>query len=346
MPTAFVTGATGFLGLNLVEQLAERGWIVVAYHRPTSDTKRLSQFPVRLAEGEIADFDAVANAVPPNVDAIFHLAANTTAWARRRHEQERDNIEGTKAVIAAARAKAAKRVVHVSSWFVYGLDHPTIHESTSQTGQFSHVNYVRTKALAEQEMKRAAAEGLPAVILNPAQIIGRYGDRGWGKMFALVASRRLRGIPPGSGSFCHAEAVARAIIAAADRGRIGHNYLLGGCDASFAELVRLVGVLSRQPVPRRTLSPSAMRLAARLNALAASVTGREPDLTPQAAELMLAHPRVVSTKARDELGYQPASLRLMLDDAYRWLKGEGYLVAAEAAHAAPAPQRRPALAGR
>ncbi|MCW5698760.1 MAG: NAD-dependent epimerase/dehydratase family protein, partial [Rhodospirillales bacterium] len=335
MPTAFVTGATGFLGLNLVEQLSERGWIVVAYHRPTSNTRRLSQFPVRLIEGDIADFDAVANAVPQGVDAIFHLAANTSTWSRQRHEQARTNIEGTKAVIAAARAKAAKRLVHVSSWFVYGLEHATIHESTSQMGQFSRVHYVRTKALAEQEVKRAAAEDLPAVILNPAHILGRYDDRGWGRLFALVASRRLGGIPPGSGSFCHAEAVARAIIAAADRGRVGHNYLLGGCDATFAEVVRFIGVLSRQPVPRRTLSPFAVRLSARLKAIAAGVTGREPSLTPHAADLMLAHPRIVSTKARDELGYQPASLRLMLDDSYRWLKGEGYLAAAETARPAP-----------
>ncbi len=63
MPTAFVTGATGFLGLNLVEQLSERGWIVVAYHRPTSDTARVTRFPVRLTEGDIADFDAVAVSV-------------------------------------------------------------------------------------------------------------------------------------------------------------------------------------------------------------------------------------------------------------------------------------------
>lgn len=346
MPIAFVTGATGFLGLNLVEQLTERGWIVVAYHRPTSNIKRLSQFPLRLVEGEIADFDAVAAAVPQGVDAIFHLAANTTTWARRRKEQTRDNVDGTKAVIAAARAKAAKRLVHVSSWFAYGLDHATIHESTSQTGQFSGVNYVRTKALAEQEVKRAAAEGLPAVILNPAHILGRYDLKGWGRLFGLVAQHKLAGIPPGSGSFCHAEAVARAVIAAADRGRVGHNYLLGGCDASFAEMVRFIGVLLRQPVPRRTLSHFSVRNSARMKAMVAAVTGREPLLTPQAAELMLAHPRIVSTKARDELGYQPASLRAMLDDAYRWLKGEGYLAMPDPARPVPAPQRRPALAGR
>ncbi len=345
MPTAFVTGATGFLGLNLVEQLSERGWVVVAYHRPTSDTARLSQFPVRLAEGYIADFDAVANAMPQGADAVFHLAANTSVWSRRNAEQTRDNVDGTKAVIAAARAKAVKRVIHVSSWSAYGLEHATIHESTSQSGQFSKVNYVRSKALAEQEMKRAAAEGLPAVIVNPAHILGRYDHKGWGRMFALVATRKLPGIPPGSGSFCHAEAVARAMIAAVDRGRVGHNYLIGGCDANFADVIRFIGDLAGQPVPKRTLTPFSIRVVARFKALVAAVTGREPDLTPEAAELILAHPRIVSTKARDELGYQPTSLRLMLDDAYRWLRGEGYLsVATEAL--APNPQRRPALAER
>ncbi|HEY7610231.1 MAG TPA: NAD-dependent epimerase/dehydratase family protein [Alphaproteobacteria bacterium] len=345
MPTAFVTGATGFLGLNLVEQLSERGWVVVAYHRPTSDTARLTHFPVRLAEGDIADFDAVANAMPQGADAVFHLAANTSVWSRRNVEQTRDNVDGTKAVIAAARAKAVKRVIHVSSWSAYGLEHPTIHESTSQSGQFSKVNYVRSKALAEQEMKRAAAEGLPAVIVNPAHILGRYDVKGWGRMFALVANRKLPGIPPGSGSFCHAEAVARAMIAAVERGRVGHNYLLGGCDANFADVIRFIGDLVGQPVTKRTLTPFSIRVVARFKALVAVFTGREPDLTPQAAELILAHPRIVSTKARDELGYQPTSLRLMLDDAYRWLKGEGYLAVPTEA-VGPNPTRRPALAER
>jgi dihydroflavonol-4-reductase len=344
MPTAFVTGATGFLGLNLVEQLSERGWVVVAYHRPSSDTKRLTQFPVRLAEGEIADADAVAAAMPQAADAVFHLAANTSAWSRRNAEQTRDNVEGTKAVIAAARARQIRRLIHVSCWSTYGLDHGAIHESTSQSGQFSKINYVRSKALAEQEVKRAAAEGLPAVIFNPAHIIGRYDHEAWGRLFALVANRKLPGIPPGAGSFCHAEAVARAMIAAADRGRVGHNYLLGGCDASFADITRLIGDLAGQPVPRRTLTPFSIRLVARAKALAAVFTGREPSLTPQRAQLMLSHPRIVSTKARDELGYQPTSLRLMLDDAHRWLKAEGHLAAAEPA--APAAGRRPALAER
>jgi nucleoside-diphosphate-sugar epimerase len=344
MPTAFVTGATGFLGLNLVEQLSERGWIVVAYHRPTSDVARLSQFPVRLAEGDIADFDAVAAAVPQGADAIFHLAANTSVWRRRNAEQTRDNVEGTKAIIAAARAKGVRRVIHVSSWSAYGLEHSTIHESTSQSGQFSKVNYVRSKALAEQEMKRAAAEGLPAVIVNPAHILGRYDHKGWGRMFALVATRKLPGIPPGHGSFCHAEAVARAMIAAVERGRVGHNYLLGGCDANFGDVIRFIGDLAGQPVPKRTLTPFSIRVVGRYKGFVSMFTGREPELTPEAAELILAHPRIVSTKARDELGYQPTSLRLMLDDAYRWLRGEGYLAIPTETIASNPRRRRPALA--
>lgn len=344
MPTAFVTGATGFLGLNLVEQLSERGWVVHAYHRPTSDTKRLRTFPVRLAEGDIADFDAVAAALPQGADAVFHLAANTSTWSRHRSEQTRDNIDGTKAVIAAARSKGAKRLIHCSTWATFGLDHATIHESTSQSGQFSKINYVRSKTLAEQEVKRAAAEGLPAVIFNPAHILGRYDHKGWGRMFALVANRKLPGIPPSSGSFCHAEAVARAMIAAVERGRVGHNYLLGGCDANFADVIRFISDLAGQPATKRTLTPFSIRVVGRWKATIAAVTGREPDLTPEAAEMILAHPRVVSTKARDELGYQPTSLRLMLDDAYRWLKGEGYLAYTEPP--APMHSRRPALAER
>lgn len=325
MKIAFVTGATGFLGLNLVEQLTAEGWRVVALCRPTSPVERLAPFGVAPVEGDIADPASLEAAIPRHVDAVFHVAANISIWSRNNRAQYRDNVDGTANMLAAARAAGARRFLHTSTWNVFGLEHAEITEATPRTAADSWINYDRTKYLAEQAVRRAAADGFPAVILNPTNIIGRYDRAGWARMILMVAGHRLPGIPPGAGSFAHAEAVARAHIAAVELGRPGENYLLGGADASFVELVRLIGEVTGEPVPKRPVPGWVLRAYARFAVGRAALTGRAPEATPEGVAMVLARPRMTSSKAIDELGYRPAPLRAMVEDSYHWLRSEGLL---------------------
>ncbi len=183
----------------------------------------------------------------------------------------------------------------------------------------SGVNYVRTKYLAEEEVRRGIERGLNAVIVNPCHIMGRYDTHNWGRMFGMVAQGQLPAIPPLRGSFCHAEAVARAHLAAVDRGRRGQNYLLPGVEASFAEITAIIAELVGRPAPRRQIPISVFRAIAHANAMLGYLTGREPDFTPDALTLMVNEPRVETDKAGRELGYRLVPLRTMLEDTYRWL---------------------------
>lgn len=255
MKSAFVTGGTGFVGLNLVEQLVKQGWRVAALHRSTSDVRRLQGFGVLLATGDLQDLPSLSAAIPPHVDAVFHVAGNTSVWARHNTAQYRDNVDGTRNLVEAALRAGVKRFVHTSTWNTYGLDYETISEDTPQRGLDSWINYNRTKTLAEREVRKGVARGLQAVILNPAHIVGRYDPGNWSRMIRMVHQRRLPGIPSGSGTFCHAEQVALAHIAAAERGKLGDNYLLPGTDASFAEVIRLIAELTGRRAPRRILAP-------------------------------------------------------------------------------------------
>ncbi len=323
MSTAFVTGATGFLGLNLVEQLTRQGWRVTALHRRRSNVARLAPFEPALAEGDILDRDSLEAAIPSNVDAVFHVAASTSVWSRRNERQTRANVGGTRNVLAAALSRGARRFVHTSTWNTFGLEHAEISEDTPQTGGSSWINYNRSKTMAERAVRRAVGEGLDAVIVNPAHIVGRYDTNGWARMIRLAAAGKLPGVPPGSGSFCHAEQVALAEIAAAERGATGENYLLGGTDASFVELVGIVGELTSRAVPKKPVPAWLLHLTARLSAGAALVTGREPAVTPEGVAMVTVHPRIVSDKAARVLGYRSVPLRHMLEDAVGWLKAEG-----------------------
>ena len=325
MKTAFVTGGTGFVGLNLLEQLQSKGWQVTVLHRANSNLSRLAPFKVALTEGDITDDQSLLKAIPPKVDVVFHTAANTSVWSKNNRIQERDNVIGTRNVVRASLESGAKRLIHTSTWNTFGMVHEVMNEESPQLGFKSWINYDRTKYQAEQEVRQGIREGLDAVIINPSHIIGRYDTHNWAKVVRLIYERRLPGIPPGAGSFCHAEQVALAHIAAAEKGVCGENYLLGGTDANFVDVVRIVGELTGRKVPKRPLPAWLMKLVARVHVIRAGITGKEPDLTPEAAAMITAHPRIVSDKAERVLGYRKVPLRDMLEDSYAWLKRAGLL---------------------
>ncbi|HEX4894808.1 MAG TPA: SDR family oxidoreductase [Solimonas sp.] len=325
--TAFVTGATGFVGLNLVEELLAQDWRVVALHRRHSDLRPLQRHGDRVecVPGDVTDARSLRGRVPAGVDCVFHVAGNTSMWARNHAEQLRVNVRGTRNMVKAALEARAGRFVHTSSIVAYGLHGGTITEDTPTRGSSTPVNYVRSKALAEREVRKGLRAGLQAVIVNPSNIVGRYDTANWSRMFRLVQQGRLPAVPPGGGSFCHAQSVARALIAAGERGRVGHNYLLGGAQVSYLGLIEAVARelgLRRRAV---TAHPGVLGVYARLEEWVAPLFGREPDITRDAVSLLATNLYCQSTKAQAELGYEPQPLETMLRDCHQWLKAEGLL---------------------
>jgi nucleoside-diphosphate-sugar epimerase len=325
MRTVFITGANGFLGLNLVEQFIAAGWRVVGFCQPGSESRHIRQFPVELAEGDILDLGSLRSAMPQGVDAVVHTAASTSVWSHNNSLQTRINVEGTRNVCRACLEKGAKRLVHTSTWNTFGLEHRQITEATPQTGGRSWINYVRTKFLGEEEVRDAVSRGLSAIILNPSHMVGRYDTRNWARMFRMVHDGTLPGIPPTRGSFCHAEAVAKAHMAAAEKGTSGENFLLPGVQATFAEAISTIAELLGKPPPHRKLSLWQLQLFARVKAGFAAVTGREPDITPEGVALMMNEPHIASIKAERDLGYTVVPLRVMFKDSYTWLTQQGLL---------------------
>lgn len=318
--TAFVTGATGFVGLNLVETLLEQGWRVLAMHRPGSELDPLTRFAgVECVVADVTNLQAVRRALPEQVDCVFHAAGNTSLWTRARVEQLKVNVRGTRNVVRASLDRRAKRLVHVSSIFAYGLHGGTITEDTPTCGSCTGIHYVRSKALAEREVHKGIAAGLSAVTVNPANLIGRYDTANWARLFRLVRQGRLPAMPPGGGSFCHAREAARMMVVAAEKGQVGHNYLLGGAQTSYIglvrEIARLLGV--RRWVIRAP--PIMLKTYASVEEWLAPLFGREPDITVEAVALLSQNIYCSSRKAQLELGFRPASLEMMLEECRDWL---------------------------
>ncbi|GAB4575781.1 MAG: SDR family oxidoreductase [Rhodothalassiaceae bacterium] len=325
MPSAFLTGGTGFLGRNVLERLTAAGWQVHALHRSETPPGHWHGEQVRPVRGDIIDADALPALMPEGLDAVFHIAADTSPWSGHRKRQERVNVEGTRAAIAAARQRKARKFVHVSSVSVFGHHDGLVTETTPQTGETSWVGYVRTKAIAERLVREAAADGLDATILNPAHIMGRYDSSNWARLFQLIERDALPGVPPGGGCFANVGDVADAVLAAVAKGRRGENYILGGPHARFLEVARGIADLLGKQKPERTAPAILLKTIARIHDLMSRVTGREPDITPEGAYFVCHDERVSSAKAIAELGYRETPLAQSLAECHAWLKEAGLI---------------------
>ncbi len=184
--TAFVTGGSGFLGLNLLEQLIKLNAQIVVFDLKPSDQAIFKNRSITFIEGDITDPYACEKAMPENIDAVFHLAGNTSHWKYGDDLQTKINVMGTKNIVETALKKKAKRFIHTSSIAAFGFQPDTITEHSNSTAEGSGINYFRTKYLAELEVQQGIQKGLDAVILNPANIIGPYDYSGWSRMFFLI----------------------------------------------------------------------------------------------------------------------------------------------------------------
>ncbi|MDA0228988.1 MAG: NAD-dependent epimerase/dehydratase family protein [Proteobacteria bacterium] len=305
--TAFVSGASGFIGVNLVKQLELAGWEVTALHRKSSDLAYLSRFAARRVIGDITDAAALDAAMPAGVDAVFHVAGNVSFDAAGDAAQTSDNIDGTRNMVTTALNKKARRFIQTSSGASWGLwDNIEINEDSLSNVDDIPVNYFRTKKLAEDAALAGLERGLDVVVVNPAYVVGPFDRVIWGPFVQAVAQGKLEKVGTGGAAFCHVEEVARAHIAAFEKGVRGERYLLSGAQASFAQVGETVASLVGGKAPRAS-------------------SERDPGITPELFNVMSLNQLIDCSKAIRALDFKPVALRTMFGDLCAWMREEGLL---------------------
>lgn len=326
MKSAFITGSTGFVGLNLITELCTQEWEIHALHLPDEDLRYLSRFKVQPVSGNILDYHSLRQAIPERVDVIFHVAGDTSMWNRNNSRQYDINVIGTRNMVQAAIEKKAGRFIHTSSVSAYGY-HPgrIISERTVSNALACGMNYNITKYQAEQEVKQGVTKGLDAVIMNPCNIIGPYDHANWSQIIKAVRQGKIKGIPPGTGTFAHVRDIARAHIAAFEKGSTGENYILGGLVASFEEVFHEIGKMLGKGPSEKILSGTKLKLAMYLFLLRSLIDHKEPTITPAKFKRLVGHLICNDDKSRHQLGFVTVTLREMLTDSYDWLLKENLL---------------------
>ena len=327
--TTLVTGATGFIGANLVRELLRDGVEIRVLVRPTSDRRALAGLPVQVAVGDLTDPASLAPALR-GVSVLHHVAADYRLWARDPRELYRTNVEGTRALLGAAGAAGVARVVYTSSVGTLGLpaDGTPATETTPVSLEDMVGDYKRSKFLAEREAEAAAARGLPVVIVNPSAPVGAWDWKPTptGKMLVDYLRGRMFAYLETGLNIVHARDVARGHILAAERGRVGERYILGhatgnlGLREIFERLAPYTGI----PAPRWRLPyPAALAFAALFEGVA-RLTGGEPLASRTAVRMAAKRMFFDPGKAIRELGLPQTPVDTALRDAVDWFWSHGY----------------------
>jgi nucleoside-diphosphate-sugar epimerase len=322
-----VTGATGFIGGQLVERLLGAGRRVRCLARPTSDTRALERLQVEIARGDLTDPASVARAAAGVID-ILHCGALVSDWATVA-EIRRTNVAGTRHVMQAALHAGVRRVVHISSTDVYG--HPAggryIQES-QPPARFSNW-YSRTKLEAESEVRRAASTGaVPAVVLRPATIYGPGSVNVVGEIAKALRAGNMLLIDRGRAvaGLCYIDNLVDAVtLALSAEAAAGQTFnVTDGLDITWRQFVGDLAHGLGSPPPRFSLSYPvasglglAMEQSYRLLRTAAGLH-MAPLLSRQAVDVMGRDQSFSNARIRQRLGWEPrigyeAGLRHTLD---------------------------------
>jgi nucleoside-diphosphate-sugar epimerase len=317
---ALVTGGTGFIGRHLVAALVGGGARVRVLARDPARAAGLDPRAEVVAGTLTAPADAARAAA--GAEVVFHLAGQIRPTADGPAAYRRSNVDATAALLAACRTIPLAAFVHVSSVGVMGrLAALPAHEGTPCRPDS---DYGRSKAEAERLARQAGADGLPVVIARPAWVYGP-GDRRTLRLFSAIQRRRFVLVGAG-GTWLHpvyvGDLVEGLVRCATTPKALGETYILAGPEpVRLRDLCALVARLEGAPVPRLAVPRPLAWLGAAAAEGLGRLLGRPPLVYRRQLEFFVRDQLFATTKAREELGFTPAtSLRDGLRRTIAWYR--------------------------
>ncbi len=324
---ALVTGATGFIGANLVRALLEQNVKVRTLVRPDSDKRNLDGLDLELAIGDIRDLGSIKRALE-GCSLLFHVAALYSFWVRPRRLLYEVNVQGMRNVLQAAWELKTERIVHTSSVSALGLPEggKPADEQTPVDRQKIVGPYKKSKYLAEQ-LALEAAKKMPVVIVNPSFPVGPYDVKPTptGQVIVDFLQRKMPAYLATGMNVVDVEDVARGHVLAAERGRAGERYILGGENMTMKELLEHLSEITGLSPPRFRLPYYPILGLAYLNAVRCSLSGAVPRMTPETIRLSHHYMFYDPSKAIKELGFPQTPAKEALGKAVDWFRKNGYV---------------------
>lgn len=330
----FVTGASGFIGANLVHELVARGHKVKALLRPGSDTRGLAGADYERVEGDISDAARLKEAMF-GCDWCFHVAASYHLWLKDYKPMYVANVEGTRNVLQSAATAGCSRIIYTST--VGCIGYPLTNEgrinpsdetvAVTEAQMTNH--YKRSKWQAEEAAIQLARKGLPVVIVNPSAPVGPRDTKPTptGQVIVDFLNRKMPAYLDTGLNWVHVRDVAIGHILAAEKGALGERYILGNTDGNWTmqEAFAVLEELTVIPAPKTKIPYWVALSAAHVNEAISAISGKPPK-APLAGVRMAKYKMFFNpAKAIRDLGLPQTPPKKALADAVEWFKSHGYV---------------------
>lgn len=332
MNRIFITGASGFIGANLVRRLAAEGHEIVALLRKDSYHPFLKDIKIQRVEGDVTNKSSVREAMR-DCKYVFNCAAKVSFSKYDRNELYRINVEGIKNVLEAAYESRIEKLVHVSACAVFGYSpnkDSLLTEDTVCEIPESSV-YAYTKKLSEDEVKKFCSKGLDATIANLCTVYGQ-GDKALnsGAIIKSVYLGRLKVAPPGGTSAISVDDVVEGLLLLLRKGKCGENYILANEQLEYLDLCNKIATALgvngvKYKLPEFFYYP--LVSAVIIGNWAMNTIGRgQTFMTPTTISESFGYKYYSSKKARTELEWSPqVNLKEAVEKAFKFYKEEGLI---------------------
>jgi dihydroflavonol-4-reductase len=326
----FVTGATGFLGSHVARILAEQGAELRLLVRSSSNLRNLEGVKADTATGDLRDPASLEKAMA-GCEVVFHVAADYRLWVRDPAEMYRSNVDGTRAILDAARRNAVRCVVYTSSVATMGFTgngRPADEDSpVALSDMIGH--YKRSKFMAEQVAMQAGRgdNAMRVVTVNPTTPVGERDIKPTptGRIVVDFLKRKFPAYVETGLNLVDVRECARGHVAAMEKGKSGERYILGGEDLTLKQILDKLGAIAGLPSPKVKL-PYFVAYAA--GAVDQTVTGlllgREPRATIEAVRMGKKKMWASSDKAERELKWKTIPADDALRRAVEWFRANKY----------------------
>ncbi|HEV3305580.1 MAG TPA: hopanoid-associated sugar epimerase [Candidatus Sulfotelmatobacter sp.] len=331
---AFLTGSTGFLGSHVALVLADQGADLRLLVRPTSNLKNLEGLisgttNAETVTGDLRDPASLEKAMS-GCDTVFHVAADYRLWLKDPAEMYRSNVEGTRAILDAARKNKVRCVVYTSSVATMGFNangRPADEDSpVSLADMIGH--YKRSKFMAEQIALEAGRSGMRVVTVNPTTPVGEQDIKPTptGRIILDFLKGKFPAYVETGLNLVDVRECALGHVAALEKGKSGERYILGGENLTLKQILDKLGAISGLPSPKVKL-PYFVAYAAGFvdQTVSGRLLGREPRATVETVRMGKKKMWASSDKAERELGWKPIPADNALRRAVEWFRANSYV---------------------
>src|SRR5580698_847061 len=329
---AFVTGATGFLGSHVARVLADQGAELRLLVRPTSNLRNLEGLKAETATGDLRDAGSLEKAMS-GCDTVFHVAADYRLWVRDPAEMYKSNVEGTRAILEAARKNGVRRVVYTSSVATMGFSsngRPPVQpaDEDSPVSLADMIGpYKRSKFMAEQVALEAGRSGMHVVTVNPTTPVGEQDAKPTptGRIVVDFLKRKFPAYVDTGLNLVDVRECAEGHVAALEKGKSGERYILGGENLTLKQILDKLASITGLPSPSLRV-PYLLALATGVvdEVVTGRILGREPRATIDAVRMGRKKMFVSCEKAERELGWKVVPVDDALRRAAEWFRANGY----------------------